>query len=754
MPLIMMTKMGVENLNSLDGSVRPMVLRFMEKLVEDDTLPGLRVKPLEGAADRRVRTARVNDDYRAVLFRGQNPDGQAVYHFVGVWPHDEGNRRAAELVFDFNAPLGVAEIDHAPGSASAQANEAELQAAYQKGLADAARRDNPLENYGWTVATLNAEAGIAEHWAEAALAAPTEEVLYQVAERMPDVQQLMLLDLAAGTPLEEAREKLGLPDAEEVEKLRGADEEERLAAGVRNAPSSFSFLGGTPQEVQRAFTDLTMEQWQLFLHPEQRRWVEHRGSGSFRLTGGAGTGKTVVLLHRAAHLHRQRPDARVLLTTYTRTLENALTRQLRQLDGSLRHSELGDPGLAMLGIDQVAHQVLTTAAPEHRQAAQAEIFGQGRNEFAQRLQDERSAWEEAADAVRPDLPPQLRGHAFLAQEYTSVVLAQRLTSVQEYARASRTGRGTRLGRKERIQLWRVFEQFRAMNLAADRVTYAEVTVLAAAVLESRARAGERHLADHVLVDEAQDFHAGHWQLLRALVAQGPDDLFIAEDSHQRIYGQKLTLKQFGIEIRGRSRRLKLNYRTTAQNLRYALSVLAGEQWQGLEENPEEPDELTSTDGYVSVHYGPEPQILAASTLKGEFDLAAEKLQSWLEAGTQASEIAVLVRSRRQVEDAASALAERGVPAQAIIRKRPKPDAVQIRTMHAAKGMEFRRVLLLGVSEEHLPAAYTMDSLPEAEKRDATQRERSLLYVAASRARDELAVVYSGTPSPMLSLPDQ
>lgn len=750
MPTIALTKMGTENLNSLDGSVVPLVTNFLSKLADDDELPGLRVKPLQAARDKRVRTARVNDDYRAVLIRVDH-QGERIYHFVGVWPHDEGNERAARFTMQFNPTLGVAEISEASPDSSSAVSDEQLREAYQQGLTDGALRDNPLENAGWTESMLVEDAGIDARFAEAALAAADETALYAVTDRMPEIQQLLLLELAQGVPLGEVKDKLSLPSPERVAQLRAEDEDTQLIEGARNAPSSFSYLGDTQDAVQKAFENLTMDEWQIFLHPEQERYVTYAGKGSFRLTGGAGTGKTVVLVHRAKHLHYKNPDRAILLTTFTRTLSDSLRRSLTLLDRSIDQVELGKPGVAVMGIDQVAAKVLGEASAEEKRAAQHAVFGPGRNDFSGRISGNvDDLWAEAVSTVDPDVAAQLKQPAFLAQEYLSVVLANQITSAREYARVSRPGRGTRLNRAARAQLWKVFEQFRSANLAVDRVTYPEITVLAAAVLEHRAEHQGLHVTAHVLVDEAQDFHAGHWRLLRALAPAQADDLFIAEDSHQRIYGQKLTLKQFGIEIRGRSRRLKLNYRTTAENLRYAMALLEGEEWQALEENPDDPHELASTSGYVSVRSGPAPKLVHASSVTGEHQAAADQVQAWLDADIEPEDMAVLARTAHQLRTIESALVSHGLDVQILDReKKPKPGSVQLRTMHTAKGMEFRCVLLSGVGDSHIPAKWALADLPDTERKDAMQRERSLLYVAASRARDELAVMWSGKPSTLL-----
>lgn len=764
MATMVMTKTGLKSISALDQSVQPMVWSFLEKLSDNDESPGLKIKPLKNAADRRVRTGRVNKSYRAVLFRVDH-DGQRIYHMVGVWPHDEGNEKAltstaeemaSSVQLTFNAALGVAEVtgaethDHAAVEKAFQMGREEGR---EEALTAAGRRDNPLENFSWTVDTLVEDAGITPRYAEAALQANDQAGLSAVADRMPEVQRLMLLELAMGTGIAEARRNLSLPDDQEVQQLREAEEEQQLTAGARNAPSAFSFIGSTPEEVKKAYNELSMAEWQIFLHPEQRRYVDHRGTGSFRLTGGAGTGKTVILVHRAREMHRRSPDARIMLTTYTVALGDSLRHQLKQLDHSVPQVPLGAAGVAVAGIDQVAAKVLDAATAEEKGAAQELIFGPGRNEFRRRVggPQEVQLWKDAVLTADPQLEQSLTQEAFLGQEYLSVVLARRVKSLEEYVRVPRTGRGTRLSRSQRVELWKIFEQFRTSNLASDRLTFAEVTVLAAAILESRAELGRGHLVDHVLVDEAQDFHAGHWQLLRALAPVRGDDLFIAEDAHQRIYGQKLTLKQFGIEIRGRSRRLKLNYRTTAQNLRFAVSLLEGEKWEALEDNADDPDEVTSTLGYTSILTGPEPVIIERETVQEEYVAAAERIQYWQQRGRALEDVAVLARSKRHMQDLAQVLGSQGVPAQVLGRDSAvKEGAVQIRTMHAAKGMEFQCVLLTGVGADHLPARYALKNLPEAEQRDARQRERSLLYVAASRARDELVVTYSGAPSEFMA----
>ncbi len=280
------------------------------------------------------------------------------------------------------------------------------------------------------------------------------------------------------------------------------------------------------------------------------------------------------------------------------------------------------------------------------------------------------------------------------------------------------------------------------------LSFPEILALAAEQLRLRAEAGNDFIADHVLIDEAQDLHATHWALLRSLVAEGPNDLFIAEDSHQRIYGQPVVLGRLGIKIVGRARRLTLNYRTTAQNLHFAVSVLAGAEYKDLEQGEE------STTEYRSARLGPDPQLVECKDPADELDQVAALIRGWIEPDDEEtkvdpSTIAVLTRGQNDRSQFVRALGERGIEARALDKNPATSGHVQVLTMHRAKGMEFSRVILAGVDHAHVPSAATLRSVPVEEQAEALLRERSLLYVAASRARDALVVTWSGRRSELL-----
>ncbi|GAA3050680.1 MULTISPECIES: 3'-5' exonuclease [Actinomycetes] len=765
--------------NKVDGSIKKRIYDFLQKLQVDDTAPGLHIEPMKEPQDRRVRTGRVTQEWRAVLYKMEVPGEDAHYVYYGTWHHDEAIRIARSTVLRLNPALGTPEFEdrgapqtpqedvapqqtdlpsgpeappetppEEPTSGESASMEPALEGAAAAGATTATVPWTNALSTGWTADALHEQGGINPDLAARALAATSQAELSAVIDDAPESQGLVLLGLANGETLDHVREDLHLSPVEE-----GAEfsTDQQVVDAIRRGSAGFAYVGDSDEELRTALESMDIDRWRVFLHPEQRVYAEKSTNGAYRLSGGAGTGKTVVLLHRARHLHRKNPQARILLTTFTKTLTASLAENLRRLDPEISLVGLGEPGVATLGMDQVSAQIVRHASPEEVDAAVERVLGAGRNRLSRRVGKTAELFDAAVERVRPDLPEELTAPAFLDQEYTTVVLAHRITSERDYVRVSRAGRGTALNRAARQQVWKVFAQFRQTNQLDDAATFPELAVIAAQILRDRAERGEPLPVDHVLVDEGQDFHPGHWMLFRALAAEGPDDLFIAEDSHQRIYGQKITLSRYGIHVRGRSRRLRLNYRTTAENLAYAVSLLSGDTYVDMEE------EMERSDDYRSVRSGPAPVTIAAADVGEEVAAVAARIRGWLEAGHRSSGIGILVRSEKALTDvierfSAMELSDRQGPVRLVDARRAaqlRPEEIPAMTMHGAKGMEFECVAVMGVGEQDMPARWTLNRMPEAEHQDVLMRERSVLYVAASRARDELLVTWSGQPSSLL-----
>lgn len=748
MPTIVMTKVA----SKLDPSVKKKAYTFLEKLAEDDTLPGLHIEPINHSADPRVRTGRVDQFFRAVLFKIPN-GGDTTYVFHGIWPHDDAITVARTTVLRVNPVNGVAEIrtvhptvtpapPPAPTPAPASA-PAPAPASAPASASTPAREPEPvppLQRHGLTLEVLTERLGIDPPLAGRALAALDDDELLGIVADAVEWQGLVLFDLASGNTVAEVEDKYQLRPTELFAEPP-ANEEEELVRGLQRpaAQISFTYIDGS-EELRRVIEGGDFGAWRVFLHPEQRTYAQRGYNGPFRLSGGAGTGKTVVVLHRARTLARRAPQARILLTTFTTNLAEALRTDLRRLDPDLPvAARLGDPGIHIAGIDALASAVLRQHRDELAPDTEA-VLGAGGVQLAGRMST--NPWREALDTAGSALPENLRSEAFLDTEYATVVLPHRITTREQYLRVRRPGRGVALDRAKRATVWDVIAAARAAARVRGSIDFVEASAIAATHLDRVA--GDRgRLFDHVLVDEAQDLAPTHWQLLRALVGEHPDDLFLAEDSHQRIYGRRVVLGQYGIRIVGRSRRLTLNYRTTAQNLHYALQILQGADYLDLEEATD------TADDYRSARTGPPPRILPCHSISAELDTAATTIAAWTSDTPAPETIAVLVRDRWQRDRVAAGLAERGVQIRAVDREPIKPGQPVVLTMHRAKGTEFSRVLLFGISADSIPAAMREQRYSDDAWADALLRERSLVYVAVTRARDELAVTWTGNPSTLL-----
>lgn len=750
----MPTLVLINTKDGMDPSINKKAYAFLEKLKADDTLPGLHIEPIQSAADPRVRTGRVDDSFRAVLFKVKSDFGP-VYGFYGIWPHDKAIKIARTTRLATNPVNGVPEVHRIVGAVEALAGDGQV--ADNSAPTGAGRRpstapalpvpaDVPArsaavtkEAPGWkeglTAQDIHTRLGVDEELAARALAAPTEAELLDIIDSSSVQWQAdALLELATGAPLEQVRSDLALDRAAVVE----GTEDEKFLAGLRLPAARMTFYTVEDNdELRRIIESGDFGAWRIFLHPQQREYAERSRKGSFRLSGGAGTGKTVVAIHRARNLARADPRARVLLTTYTRNLADDLAAQVHRLSGAQTVTRLGRPGVFVKGIDQVAWAVIRHAGAGIADAVE-DVLGHRRKSPLNRSG---AAWSRAIGEAGQTLPAEIATTAFFEAEYETVVLPHRITTESQYLEVRRQGRGKSFSRARRTAVWRVIAAYRSAGRSEGGTDFGERAAIAAAWLE---RTGAR-LFDHVVVDEAQDLTPLHFQLLRALVAEGPDDLFLCEDSHQRIYGRKVTLSHYGIEIRGRARRLTLNYRTTAQNLAWAVNVLEGGSFTDLEGRAEEHP-------YRSSRSGPAPILVPAGSPREQMRRAAAVVRSWLPADDDAGAgaggvraaapetIAILVPDRHRRGQVVTALGEQGLEVRAVDREEAGPGRPLVMTMHRAKGLEFTHVLLLDANALLDPRRRYHETLDETALADWRLRERSLLYVAATRARDVLAVM--------------
>ncbi|MBT8225805.1 MAG: DEAD/DEAH box helicase [Dactylosporangium sp.] len=713
MPTIIMAKLA----NRLDGSIRGKAMAFLQKLSADDTTAGLHVEPIQHAADPRVRTGRVNQFWRAVMFR-LDGDGETHYVIHGIWPHDDAIAVARRIRLKVNPINGLPQIDEIDPPAVAQPV-----APQPVTPQPAAASVEPLfVRLGHDRVELVDTLGLPGDVVDQALAVVDEDALLDLAQRHDGWVGTILVDLAAGDTAAAIVARMRL---EKTPPSDDADADVLQSLKRPAAALQYAFIDDQ-DELRRAIEQGDFGAWRIFLHPEQRRYVDRRYNGPFRLAGGAGTGKTVVLVHRARSLARRRPNARIVLTTFTTNLAEALGDGLAQLDPRVAHTKaLGQPGVYVIGVDALVAAVLRGAG-SGLAAAMRDVLGEERSAPVARTVGTR--WRETVESTGTTLPHELANETFLATEYAHIMLPNKVHDEAGYLRVRRPGRGVALDRAKRSAVWALIAAYRTQSRIDGSLDFTEAAAVAASCLATQTD----RPADHVLVDEGQDLSPTHWQLLRALVGEHPDDLFIAEDSHQRIYGTRAVLGRYGVAIVGRSQRLTLNYRTTAQNLRYAMAILDGGEYVDLE------DEREDT-GYRSARSGPLPVVESVDSLSDELQAIVCRVRAWLDGGDAPDTVAVLVPDRFHRNRVVTALTEQGVDARAVDRDRPPAGRVAVLTMHRAKGTEFSKVVL-AIGKPSAGELERLASLDPSERKDAELRTRSLRYVAATRARDELVVV--------------
>jgi len=466
-------------------------------------------------------------------------------------------------------------------------------------------------------------------------------------------------------------------------------------------------LMASVEELLRAF-DFPWEKWTIFLHPEQRQWVERDYGGPARVAGSAGTGKTIVALHRAVHLARSNPNSRVLLTTFSDALASALRTRLVRLISA-------EPRLA----EQIEVYALDVIGLRLYEAVVGKATVAGRELTSELLR-------EASQAIAGNRF-NLR---FLRMEWDQVVDAWQVADWEAYRGVARLGRKTRLPEAQRAVLWTIFERVRGALKDRNALTHAGLfTSLAAAIAE-----GKLSPFDFAVVDEAQDLSVAQLRFLAAVGGNRPNALFFAGDLGQRIFQQPFSWKALGIDIRGRSRTLRVNYRTSHQIRTQADRLLAPEI-SDVDGNCEE------RRGTVSVFNGAPPAIRILKSEADETTAVGEWLSGRAKAGVLPHEIGVFVRSAAQLERAKAAAAAAKL-AFTVLDDRMQATAgqVAISTMHLAKGLEFRAVAAMACDDEVVPLQERIESVgDDADLEEVYDTERHLLYVACTRARDDLFV---------------
>ena len=680
----------------LPAGVQSKVMKWAIQFQSDPTSPGINYENINGARDANLKSVRLDRDWRGIVFKPNTGD---VYVLLYVDHHDAAYRWAENRRLAINPVTGAMQLVVLETQTEEVASPA-LDAATQRPAPAEAPKQLPLFE-----ALTNQELlslGVPEESLPVVRSLAAEEQLDAMQSKLPVEAYEGLFLVAAGDTVSQVL------SARETRVDRQVDTSD-FAAALSTPESQSRFVVVDDDEAMLAIMNAPLAQWRVFLHPTQHKLASGDRSGPVRVLGGAGTGKTVLAMHRAKWLaeHRTPPGKKVLFTTFTRNLAADIEQNLKTLCGSATLAKL-----EVKNLDAWVHGYIRAQKLEHRI-----VYDRKQEGAAQ-------AWQ-AALAVRDtklDLP-----EGFCEQELEQVILAQGITTLDAYRVARRVGRSGVLSRAKRDAVWPVFEEYRG-QLASRKLkevddAYREV----AEQLSSRAEGSEYSA---IVVDETQDFGPQALKLLRAMADPGPNDLFFVGDGHQRIYSRnRAVMSKCGIDIRGRSRKLYLNYRTTDEIRRQAVALLEGCEVDDLD------DGLDEVKRYKSLSHGPAPAVASADGLEAAASQAAEFIRQ-LRADSEAASpptVCVVASSERHREAMAKQLLAsglNGVTISAQSNHSDARDAVHFATMHRAKGLEFDAVVVVAPESYFGPLAETVN-------------QRKLVYVALTRAKRAAMLIRLG-----------
>lgn len=451
-----------------------------------------------------------------------------------------------------------------------------------------------------------------------------------------------------------------------------------------------------------------MSKWIGFLHPSQRKLATGKFSGPVKVTGSAGTGKTVVAMHRARHLARQGKN--VLLTSYVGTLCDNIRENLKYL--------CSPEELARITVDTVHAQALQLV----RSAGEKPTIIDDQ-EISRLI--EQFHWGACPLDVRS-----------LQSEWTEVIQAQGIRNWDQYRDVSRKGRGQALGVKDRKLVWQVFEQV-YQRLGQNHKC--DWSALCQRARELVASGKVRSRYNSVIVDEVQDLRPQEIRFLASLARDERDNIMLVGDGGQRIYGSKLTLKSLDVDVRGRSFVLKINYRTTEQIKAFAESLLDNHR-DDLDEGREDRSDTKS------LLKGPTPVLKGFDTADEQFDFVVRSVADAIKQGVAAQDIGIFARTNDLLAPYEKALKAKRIEIRHLKKESAGPPilGVNLGSMHRAKGLEFKIVFVVDASRDYLPLPFALRGLKDpADKQDAIDKERHLLYVSITRARDEVYISWVG-----------
>jgi len=683
------------------------VREFVEKFRVNPASPAINYEKIQMAKDENLRSVRIDQDYRGIVLK---PASGNVYMLLWVDHHDAAYAWASNRVYSVHAETGGLQVVNV---------EEQLLHEHRPQIMDSGKRlfdsfqDTELLRLGVPDILLPLVRQLKD-----------EDDLDAIESQLPQEAYEALFFLAEGFSYQDILKDLGKEQAP-VE-VDTAD----FVAALENPDSKrrFHVVEGALELAE--ILNSPLEMWRIFLHPSQRNIVEKNYNGPVRVLGGAGTGKTVVAMHRARWLAEKvftKESDRILFTTFTKNLAADIKENLRKLCTTDTMKKID-----VINLDAWVIQFLKKHGYNYNL-----IFPDHTGPY----------WQNALN-----LAPLGMGidESFYPQEWSQVIQAQGITTSDEYLKASRVGRQKKFTRPMKQKVWSVFEEYRAQLNAKGLKEMTDAVRDARIILQTK---GDILPYQAIIVDEAQDMGMEAFKLIRQLIPESrgelKNDLFIVGDAHQRIYRHKVVLSRCGINIKGRSKKLKINYRTTEETRKWAVKLLEGKAIDDLDGG------LDSQKGYKSLLHGDLPDVRCFNSFTEEVQFIAAYLNELIKDGVDVSTVCLVARTNDLLKQYESALQERGIKTYLVKRsvaEDRKAAGLRLATMHRVKGLEFDDVIIASVNEGVVPLQYSSIGTSSSDLREETEYlERALLYVSATRAKKKVLMTSYGESSPFLML---
>ena len=684
-----------EKLFLLPKKVQKKVVEFQDKFKKNPHGHAINLEPIAGFKDGNMRTARIGDDYRAIIGLLPNDD----YCLLYVDHHDEAMQWARNKRFERNKMTGTIQV--VPILTTAEPDSTDSATETSQPLPFAAYSDEQLLKIG------------------------VPENLLALVRGIRDLEDLDKNE--DNLPADVFEHLFDLLDEKNIDQIIAEIEEGRNASDdAQNANNKSHFIEITGENELEKYLDGDFEKWQIFLHPTQRVLVESDYKGSVKVTGGGGTGKTVAALHRLKRLSEGAPRKSVLYTTYTK----ALIRNVRQ---KIRNLHVNEDACVIDNIDGLLSEVASKYGIKPKGWNVLDYikvdYGKTKNQ---------EIWEDIVDNNLTAFDAD-----FLYQEYLDVIAYNNITDLKAYLRQPRRGRSKALSVKQRMEIWKLVEMYVAEKKEQHYFDRSELFNITANYLNDNGI----HPFAHIIADEIQDFSNPELRFLRALTPEGPNDLFMVGDPYQRIYNNRqINFSSVGINVRGkRSRRLKVNYRTTEEIKRQAVSVVKGCAYDNFD------GEAEKLDGYVSLMHGPQPEYNVYPSPQEEQNAVLKFIKECHEGGISYKDIAIANPRRDGLRDFQSSLHISGIPYKNLENSdNGDVDGIVLSTMHNMKGLEFKVVIITDINHNSFPSKpYNWNGMDKREQTNHMMNQRSLMYVAITRAMQKVLITGVGEKSELL-----